>query len=306
MRERRKHSVGHGTSPPVDGCTQIPGRQLYPNYPKEATYAKVTQLFPVVCAVSITPVAQPKNNGQGRRYRSNTESLTNEVREAIVSGKLDSEESLTQASLATRFEVSRTPLREVLRVLELEGLIDREPNGRFRIKPHTLDEVEEVCVIRMSLETTAVRLTVPTLTNADHAALEGLLAAIDRFAVVEDWKGIEDPHREFHARIAAGVGPRMTELRDHLWNQAARYRRASFQKIAVEGMETRRAEHRNLLDAIEAREADRAAAFMAVQVAHTAIEIAHDVDPSRRLKKVETMLDLFADRAGLSLDPLYT
>jgi DNA-binding GntR family transcriptional regulator len=247
-------------------------------------------------------VADSGSPANGRRYRSGTEALTSQIREAIVSGALSADEPLTQASLAERFEVSRTPLREVLRVLELEGLIDREPNGRFRIKPHSLDEVEEVCVIRMSLETTAVRLTVPTLTNADHAALEGLLAAIDRFAHVEDWKGIEQPHREFHARIAGGVGPRMTELREHLWNQAARYRRASFEKIAVEGMETRRTEHRNLLDAVEDYDAARAAAFMAIQTARTALEVAHDIDPTRRFEKVEAMLEVYETDAGIAVD----
>lgn len=235
-------------------------------------------------------------------YRSGTEVLTNRIREAIVSGELNAQEPLTQSSLAERFEVSRTPLREVLRVLELEGLIDRESNGRFGVKPHSFDEVEEVCIIRMSLEATAVRLTTPTLSNADHAALEGLLATIDRFAYVEDWTGIEEPHREFHHRIAAGVGPRMDELREHLWNQASRYRRTSFQKIAVEGMETRRTEHRQLLDAIEAYDADRAAAFMTIQIARTALEIAHDLDPARSMDRVLSMLEVYAGNAGVSFD----
>jgi DNA-binding GntR family transcriptional regulator len=252
----------------------------------------------------IALVTQSNSGALARQYRSGTEELTDRIREAIVSGELSSEETLTQVSLADRFQVSRTPLREVLRVLELEGLIDRERNGRFRIKPYSLDEVEEVCVIRMGLEATAVRLTVPTLTNADHAALEGLLAAIDRFAHVEDWKGIEDPHRDFHRRIAAGVGPRTTELREHLWNQAARYRRASFQKIALEGMETRRTEHRNLLDAVEEYDAERAAAWMAIQTARTAVEIAHDLEPSRRLDKVHTVLDVYVGDTGISLDLL--
>ena len=45
-------------------------------------------------------------------YRSGTEVLTNRIREAIVSGELNAQEPLTQSSLAERFEVSRTPLRE--------------------------------------------------------------------------------------------------------------------------------------------------------------------------------------------------
>jgi DNA-binding GntR family transcriptional regulator len=102
--------------------------------------------------------------------------IRDQLRTAILRGELSPDQAVTQSGLAERYGVSRTPLREALRMLELENLIVRQSNGRFRVAGFSLDELEQLCVMRIALEAPAVRLTVPTLNNADHAELEGLLA----------------------------------------------------------------------------------------------------------------------------------
>jgi DNA-binding GntR family transcriptional regulator len=218
--------------------------------------------------------------------------IRDRLRDVILVGELAPGSMATQSGLAERFGVSRTPLREALRMLELEGLVLRESNGRFRIAPLSIDAVEELAVMRITLEAIAVRLTVPTLGNANHAELEGLLAQIERYALFEDWVGIELPHRAFHQRIVSGAGDRIVELLGHLWDHAARYRKTSFRLVANTpgNWEARSAEHRAIVDAFEARDADAAAGWIATQIGRTAIEVAGQIDPHHPVPRVRAVL----------------
>jgi DNA-binding GntR family transcriptional regulator len=230
--------------------------------------------------------------------------IRDRLRDAILSGDLPPGAVATQIRLAEQFGVSRTPLREALRMLELEGLILREPNGRFRVSSMSVDDIEELCVMRISVEATAVRLTVPVFGNADHAELEGLLAQIDRFALLEDWVGIEVPHRAFHAKITSRAGERIVEQLARLWDHATRYREASFRKVAeTGGFDVRQAEHRGMLDAIEAYDADAAAAYIALQIGRTAIEVVADIDPDHPMTKVRTTLATHTGSTELRVPP---
>jgi DNA-binding GntR family transcriptional regulator len=223
--------------------------------------------------------------------RPSVGALRDELRHAIVTGRLAPGAEATQMQLAEQFGVSRTPLREALRMLELEGLILRESNGRFRIAELSLDDIEELCVIRMSLETAAVHITVPQLTNADHAELEGLLAEVDRYALVADWEGFEGPHRAFHMKITSGVGPSYSEHVARLFIHGTRYRQAYARIVTARGRyAVSQAEHRAILDAIEAYDPARAAGVVAIQIARTALEIAAEADPEHPMEKARTIL----------------
>ena len=223
--------------------------------------------------------------------RPSVTALCDELRHAIVTCRLAPGSEATQMQLAEQFGVSRTPLREALRMLELEGLIVREPNGRFRIAELSLDDIEQLCVIRVSLETAAVRITVPQLTNADHAYLEGLLAEVDRYALVGDWDGFEGPHRTFHMKITSGVGPSYSDQVARLFVHGTRYRQAYARIVTARGRyAVNHAEHRAMLDAIEAYEPASAAALVAIQCARTVLEIAAKADPEHPMEKVRTIL----------------
>jgi DNA-binding GntR family transcriptional regulator len=220
--------------------------------------------------------------------------IRDRLRKAIVSGELGPDSVSTQNGLADALGVSRTPLREALRMLELEGLVVRETNRRFRIAGFSLDDLESLYVMRLSLETSALRLTMPTFTHADHAELEGLLAQMERFAHVGDWAGFEEPHAVFHGRMAEGAGERVSEQIRRLWDHAARYRNA-YAVIIDDGdpgaWALRRAEHRALLDAVEADDLDRAIALQASHFARTALDIATRVDPGHGMGRLRTILE---------------
>jgi GntR family transcriptional regulator, rspAB operon transcriptional repressor len=220
--------------------------------------------------------------------------IRDRLRKAIVSGELGPDSVSTQNGLADALGVSRTPLREALRMLELEGLVVRETNRRFRIAGFSLDDLEGLYVMRLSLETSALRLTLPTFTNADHAELEGLFAQMERFAHVGDWAGFEEPHALFHAHMVKGAGARVVEQVHRLWDHASRYRNA-YAVIVDDGdpdvWGLRRAEHRAILDAVEDDDLDRAIALQASHYARTALDIATKVDPGHGMERLRTILE---------------
>jgi DNA-binding GntR family transcriptional regulator len=215
------------------------------------------------------------------------------LRRAILAGELPPGEHATQASLADKFGVSRTPLREALRMLELDGLVVRESNGRFRISPLSIEQIEDLAVMRINLEAVAVSLTVPRFGHADHARLEGWLAQIEHYATLEDWVGIELPHREFHRMLVSGAGDWVTALIAQLWDHASRYRTVAFQRLAVNvaAWEVSRVEHLAIVEAFESYDSAAASMWIATQVARTAILVADQIDADHPVSRVRAVLE---------------
>src|SRR5947209_5967811 len=94
------------------------------------------------------------------------------VRDAILAGVLDPGARLRQEELAELFGTSRIPVREALRALEYEGLVRSEPHRGFTVTSLDADDVEEVYDLRIVLESHAIRLAVPLLTDEDLVELE--------------------------------------------------------------------------------------------------------------------------------------
>jgi DNA-binding GntR family transcriptional regulator len=178
-------------------------------------------------------------------------------------------------------------------MLQLEGLVVRESNGRFCISPLSIGQIEDLAVMRISLEAVAVSVTVARFGNADHAKLEGWLAQIERYAAVEDWVGIEAPHREFHRMIVSGAGDRVNALLGQLWDHASRYRKVAFQQLVDNAAEweTRRMEHLAIVDAFESYNGAAAAGWAATHIARTAIIVAGQIDPDHPVNRVHQVLE---------------
>jgi DNA-binding GntR family transcriptional regulator len=94
------------------------------------------------------------------------ESAYQQLRDWIVQGVLEPGEQLRDQELADRLGVSRTPVREALRRLEDEGLVETAKNRWTRVKPINLAEAEQIYPIRAVLDSLALRLALPHLTKA--------------------------------------------------------------------------------------------------------------------------------------------
>src|SRR5947209_16972901 len=105
----------------------------------------------------------PGENGQS------TEDVYARVRAAILDGELAAGAVMSQVALAEELGISRTPLREALRMLQSERLVEAEPNRRVRVAAMSPADLEELCIVRVTLEAEALRLSVPLMTSEDLA-----------------------------------------------------------------------------------------------------------------------------------------
>src|ERR1700759_3859515 len=119
--------------------------------------------------------------------RDNVEQVYRRVREAILTGEIEAGAAMSQVALADELGVSRTPLREALRMLQREGLVDAQANRRGTVKPISATDLEELVVMRVALEPEAVRLSADRLSPEAIAGLEGRLAQMAHFSSERDY-----------------------------------------------------------------------------------------------------------------------
>ncbi|MEV0109780.1 GntR family transcriptional regulator [Nocardia sp. NPDC050799] len=147
-----------------------------------------------------------------------------ELRRAIIRCELEPDSIVSQVRLAERFGVSRTPLREVLRLLERDGLVESRHNKRVRISGFSLRDFEEVSAQRVVLETMAARNAVRTLTPATIDKMETDLEVMRSAAEannLEEWRGA---HESFHHHLTSSAGPRIERSINELGDLSDRYR----------------------------------------------------------------------------------
>lgn len=195
------------------------------------------------------------------------------IREDLVTGRLVSGVRITAEELAARLGISHVPVREALRYLEAEGHLERDHRGRLRVRPTSPDEAEEIYDLRRTLESAVLTVAVPKLTEADIAAMEVEMAAMESGLSQRDIFAYAAANRRFHfVAFERAERPWMLRFLRNVWDAAARYQTRVF---SSSGWEQRlQEEHHNLLEACRRR--DTAAAIATMDVHRTlAIEEAH-------------------------------
>jgi GntR family transcriptional regulator, rspAB operon transcriptional repressor len=210
------------------------------------------------------------DNGQ------NTEDVYERVRSAILDGQLAPGAVMSQVALAEDLGISRTPLREALRMLQSEGLVEGEPNRRVRVAPMSAKDLEELYVMRITLEAEAIRLSVPHMTSEDLARLEGHMAEMAHYAQAKDYRRWNVPHQQFHRGLTAHAGDRVNFVLGQMFDHSERYRRLH---IGQGPSAWATAQHRDILDACKAGDRDVSAAMLASHLARTGLEVTELLEP---------------------------
>jgi len=224
-----------------------------------------------------------------------------QLRNAILLGEIRPGVKTSQAELARDLGVGRTPLREAVRMLQDEGLVLAEPNRRVQIASLSVQDAEELYVMRIALEVAASRITTPQLTRGDIAELEGLMAQMSHLASADSVALFRPVHRAFHERFVAGAGTRPAALIAELFDHAERYR-AVYGAAAPDHFGRRTAEHRAMLDAAAAGDADAVAVAVAVHYVKTARLVSDALDPDHPLDRLRTTVAAVASGAGSAFD----
>ncbi|GAB3268369.1 GntR family transcriptional regulator [Kineosporia babensis] len=115
----------------------------------------------------------------GLKPRTAHQNVTERLREAILTGELQTGTHLVQSELAAGLEVSVTPVREALRELESQGLVDSDPFRGSTVHQVGLAELQEIHELRRLLTPTAVRERVRTITDDEIDQARALLGDLD-------------------------------------------------------------------------------------------------------------------------------
>jgi DNA-binding GntR family transcriptional regulator len=188
--------------------------------------------------------------------------VANAVREAILSGQLEGGQALRQDQIAAEFALSATPVREALRQLEAEGLVVFYPNRGAVVAELSPQEVHELYVIRIALETTALRHAVPKLTPADLERARAAIRATQASGDPAEWGA---QNWAFHAALyAAADMPKLLTMTKSLHDNVDRYLRMAMSVMQHKAQSQR--EHGQLLEACAKGDADAACSILEAHI----------------------------------------
>lgn len=198
-------------------------------------------------------------DGVAPRFRTASEYVEATLRAAILSGRLAGGIPLRQEELAEIFGVSRMPVREALRQLEAQALVDFVPHRGAVVTEISADDAADNYAIRLALEPMALRLSIPHLTEDDFVLAGDLIAEMDEEA---DPGRMGELNRRFHLSLYARAGrTKLLLLVEQQLAAADRYLRFH---LAAKGREhMSQQDHRAMLDA--ARQRDIPAAIQSLE-----------------------------------------
>lgn len=125
-----------------------------------------------------------------------------EIRSAILSGALPPGSRLMQEHLASDLNVSRIPVREALRTLESEGLVENDPGRGSRVIEVTAQRAADVLAVRGTLEGLAARLATAQVVNDDVSALREVVRTGRAATERTDQATANEAHTQFHLELA--------------------------------------------------------------------------------------------------------
>ncbi|SMF80613.1 MULTISPECIES: GntR family transcriptional regulator [unclassified Pseudomonas] len=168
------------------------------------------------------------------------------LRNAILDGRLPCGTAMRQQELASLFGVSRMPVREALRQLEAQSLLHVVTHKGAVVAPLIEDNSAETYELRMLLESEALRLSIPLLSEADIAEADTLICALEQ---EKDYTEIGRLNRLFHMTLY-GKAPnqRLLKLVEHGLNEEERFLRFNLEAMGLG--ETSQEDHRELLNLV--------------------------------------------------------
>ena len=189
------------------------------------------------------------------------------LREAILDGRLQPGERLIEQKLALQWSISRAPLREAIRQIASEGLVNVSPHRGASVAEISQGELEELFAVRAMMEAFAARLA-SQRARADHIArLRKLVAQMEETFRARDLAGFYVAGLDFHNVLVEAAGNDvLSRMYDQIKRQFRRYQAAMprlphLQQDSIE-------EHRQILEAVERADADGASLLSEQHIAH--------------------------------------
>ncbi len=219
--------------------------------------------------------------------RSLREKVYKVVRDNILNGKIPPGSRLIETRLAKEIGVSRTPVREALHMLEMEGLLEPIPRVGYKVKGINWEEVEEICEIRKVNEVLAAKWAIDHITKRQILALEKNVRLSQEVLHSGHMQGIVELDAQFHDLIVkASKSQRLGELCQLLRRHMLRYRLEAM--YMPEGVSATIEGHKKILECIKAKDKEGVEAAIKAHldqarddIRYFAFELSHKKAPER-------------------------
>ena len=178
------------------------------------------------------------------------------LKKAIITGEIPAGERIVETEYADRLHISRTPLREALRKLERDGLVEYVMRRGVVVRAFTIEDVREIYTIRNALEMLTLPAIIDNATPENIASLREKLAEMDRLQEKDDVEGLSPLARAFHWELTSISGQK--RILRVIGGQDEYIRRFSAMAIRQENRrQAAHQEHHRLVDYVEAKDLDR-------------------------------------------------
>lgn len=211
------------------------------------------------------PLSNPSPSNSSRRNLA--DEITARLRREIVCGKIKPGTSLAEPVLAERFGASRAPIREALIALERDGLVEFNDRSRTRVRPLTTTDFEEICSMRMALESMAARIAAAQWTAKDTRAIEENIQRQEGAATLGELSHLDVEMHEYVVRLS-GHRRLAAAWRGIRWQfeMCLAYTHRLQQKLEFEPRRITVDSHRRLLAALASGKPELAAKTMATHI----------------------------------------
>ncbi len=198
-------------------------------------------------------------------YMPLREVIFTSLREAIIVGELKPGERLMEVQLADKMGVSRTPVREAIRKLELEGLVVMLPRKGAHVADLSAKDIMDVLEIRATLDGLASSLAASRITDDEIRDLKHVQSQFISHVEKDNLQGSIKKDVEFHDIIyRASRNDRLVQISGNLWEQVQRFR-VTYMKEVRNSNEIVR-EHNEILEAISERNIDQARLYAQMHI----------------------------------------
>jgi DNA-binding GntR family transcriptional regulator len=190
-------------------------------------------------------------------YKPLREIVFESLREAIINGILEPGERLMEIQLAEEMGVSRTPVREAIRKLELEGFVVMIPRKGAYVAGISMKDIADVFEIRAALESLAAGLAAERITEEELEQLERTLVRNSEVTEINNLDALVDIDTDFHDVLyKASRNERLVQIISNLREQIQRFRKASLSHPGR--MKDALGEHKKMVEAISERNVELA------------------------------------------------
>lgn len=210
--------------------------------------------------------------------------IANDLRDRILSGDLAEGEAIRQEALATEYEVSRMPIREALKRLNTEGLIQWANNKGGSVTKHSLSEIGEMFDLRSVIEVDLFRRAIPKMDATDFARCAEILVQMETSYDENNVSQWGELNHQYHLALYSASERKLTnEILDRINLQSDRYVRMHLS--VMKQREPARKEHRELLELAREGKVEVACELLKKHIERTKEELLELIAMKRKSEK---------------------